>query len=74
DLERLPSAAALGLYTHEAGAALGEAEIGSLEPGAFADFVVLDSDDWPAALRQGAASVVATYRGGHPTFERDPAP
>jgi len=70
EAERLTAAEAFSMYTREAGAALGEREIGSLESGAFADMVLLDARDWPAALRRGADCVVATYRSGRPVFER----
>ncbi|MCI4360316.1 MAG: amidohydrolase [Thermoplasmata archaeon] len=70
DMERLSTAEALGLYTHEGGAALGEPEIGTLEAGSFADMVVLAARDWSAALRAGPTCIVASYVGGALVYER----
>jgi predicted amidohydrolase YtcJ len=72
EVERLTPTEAFTMYTREAGAALREPEIGSLEPGAFADMVLLDARDWPTALRRGSEGVLATYRNGHAVFERAP--
>jgi predicted amidohydrolase YtcJ len=74
EAERLTAAEAFAMYTREAGAALREPEIGSMEPGAFADLVLLDARDWPAALRRGADGILATYRSGRVVFERPPEP
>jgi predicted amidohydrolase YtcJ len=72
EAERLTAAEAFSMYTREAGAALREPEIGSLEAGSFADMVLVQARDWPAALRIGAAGIVATYCSGRPVFERPP--
>jgi predicted amidohydrolase YtcJ len=74
EAERLTAAEALAMYTTEAGAALREPEIGSLEPGAFADMVLVEARDWSAALRRGSEGIVATYRSGRPVYQRGPAP
>ena len=74
EVEKLTAAEAFSMYTHEAGAALGEPEIGSLEAGAYADMVLIEARDWPAALRRGAPGILATYRSGRPVFERGPEP
>ena len=72
--ETLSDQQALALYTSQAGAALGEPEIGSLLPGAFADYVVLEGEDWSKILARGVSSVAATYRSGRSTFERGREP
>ncbi len=71
ELERLTPSAAFSLYTREAGVALGEPEIGTLHPGAYADMVLLDAEDWLTALRQGIPGIAATFRAGEPTYVRD---
>jgi len=74
EVERLTAAEAFSMYTHEAGAVLREPQIGSLEPGSFADLLILDGRDWPAALRRGADGILATYRSGRPVYERAAEP
>jgi predicted amidohydrolase YtcJ len=59
------------LYTANAGRALGEADLGTLEVGARADLVVLDAPDLERAIDHGNAVVRATWRGGEPTYVRE---
>jgi predicted amidohydrolase YtcJ len=71
--ERLPAWDALALYTTEAAFALHrEAEIGSLEPGKLADFVVLDKNPLDADPGQIAGiQVLATVLGGTPVYQSE---
>lgn len=66
----------LGMYTRDAAYAIGrEREIGSLEPGKFADFVVLDEDIQtidPAAI--GVIRPRETWIDGERVFARDLLP
>ena len=69
--ERLPVAAALALYTHGGAFAMHrEDEIGSLEPGKLADFVVLDKNPLDTAPEQiPGIQVLATVVGGTPVYQ-----
>lgn len=70
--ERLTPAQALRMYTYNgAYASFEEKELGSLEPGKLADFVVLDRDPLtipPERLKD--TIVLATWIGGQPVYER----
>jgi predicted amidohydrolase YtcJ len=69
--ERLPVADALALYTSRAAfASHREREIGSLEPGKLADFVVLDANPLGTPAEQiGEIRVLATVAGGRPVYQ-----
>ena len=71
--ERLDAGDALDLYTTQAAFAMHrEGEIGSLEPGKRADFVVLDRsplDTDPERIAD--IRVLATVVGGQPAFQAD---
>ena len=69
--ERIPMAQALGNYTLGSACAAGrERELGSLEPGKFADFVALDRDLTACAPDEiQATRVLATYVGGRCVHE-----
>lgn len=71
--ERLPARDALALYTtHAAFACHRESEIGSLEPGKFADFVVLDASPLEAEPGQiPGINVLATVLGGTPVYQSE---
>jgi predicted amidohydrolase YtcJ len=67
---------ALALYTTEAAFAMHrERDMGSLEPGKLADFVVLDRNPLntePERITE--IRVLATVVGGQPTFEANDSP
>ena len=69
--ERLSAREALALYTTQAAVACHrENEVGSLEPGKLADFVVLDQN--PLATEPGQIpdiGVLATVLGGTPVYQ-----
>jgi predicted amidohydrolase YtcJ len=69
--ERLPARDALALYTTGAAFACHrESEIGSLEPGKLADFVVLDASPLEAEPEQiPGIQVLATVLGGTPVYQ-----
>jgi predicted amidohydrolase YtcJ len=69
--ERLTARDALALYTTDAAAAMHrEDEIGSLEPGKLADFVVLASNPLRTVPERIAdIPVLATVVGGTPTYQ-----
>ena len=69
--ERLTAREALALYTRQAAFAMHrEKEIGSLEPGKLADFVVLDGNPLEAAPAQIAEiGVLATVLDGRPVHQ-----
>jgi hypothetical protein len=71
--ERLTAREALALYTTDAAAAMHrEGEIGSLEPGKLADFVVLADNPLTAAPERIAdIPVLATVVDGTPTYQAD---
>jgi predicted amidohydrolase YtcJ len=68
--QELSAREALALYTTGGGQVLREPELGSLEPGAYADLVVLEARDLGDAVAQGAAGVQGTYLGGKATYRR----
>jgi len=69
--ERLPARDALAIYTRGAAFAMHrENEIGSIEPGKLADFVVLDANPLEIdAERIGGIRVLATLIGGTPVHQ-----
>ena len=69
--QRIAIRDALGLYTRQAAYALHrEREIGSLEPGKLADFVVLDANPLGTDPQQiGDIRVLATVAGGIPMYQ-----
>ena len=71
--ERLAIGEAIGLYTSEAGYfSFDEANLGSIEPGKYADFVVLDRDIMAIPPEQITdAEVVMTIVGGRVVYERN---
>jgi predicted amidohydrolase YtcJ len=71
--ERLTAGEALALYTTKAAfAARREGEIGSLEPGKLADFVVLEENPLAANAEQIAdITVLATVLGGTPVYQSE---
>jgi predicted amidohydrolase YtcJ len=71
--ERLTAEEALALYTTEAAAAMHrEDEIGSLQPGKLADFVVLDANPLHAdPARLAGIRVLATAVDGIPTYQAE---
>ncbi len=70
--EALPAEGAFLLATAHGGQVLGEDGLGTLEPGAPADFVEVDGPDAARAIRAGSAGVVATWSGGVEVFRRPP--
>jgi predicted amidohydrolase YtcJ len=72
--ERVSVQDALALYTRGAAFAMHrEGEIGSLEPGKLADFVVLDANPLETdAERIGGIRVLATVIGGTPVYQSEP--
>jgi predicted amidohydrolase YtcJ len=71
--ERLTAREALALYTTKAAfAARREGEIGSLEPGKLADFVVLEENPLAANAEQiSDIGVLATVLGGTPVYQSE---
>jgi predicted amidohydrolase YtcJ len=71
--ERLTAQEALALYTTEAAAAMHrEDEVGSLQPGKLADFVVLDANPLQAdPARLADIRVLATVVDGTPTYQAE---
>ena len=74
--ERLAVRDALALYTTEAAFAMHrERDIGSLEPGKLADFVILDRNPLDTEPGQIAdIRVLATVVGGQPVFQAADSP
>jgi predicted amidohydrolase YtcJ len=72
--ERLPARDALDLYTTQAAFAMHrEGEIGSIEPGKLADFVVLDRNPLRTdPERITDIRVLATVLGGTPVYQSEP--
>jgi len=68
--EALSTEEAIGMYTRNAGRALGEPDLGVLEPGARADLLILDTFELPDAVRRGASTVRETWVGGRRAFLR----
>ena len=58
----------LELYTLHAGMVLGDPTLGSLEPGARADLLVLDARSLGEAVRRGASAVAETWVDGVRVF------
>ena len=72
--EALAHEEAVRLYGGNAGAALGDLLLGTLEPGAPADLVLVDARTLGEALRDGALGVRETWVEGTRVFERPGAP
>src|SRR5262249_53570385 len=74
--ERLAARDALALYTTEAAFAMHrEHDLGSLEPGKLADFVILDRSPLDVEPEQITdIQVLATVVGGQPAFQADDSP
>ncbi|MGN6680913.1 MAG: amidohydrolase family protein, partial [Streptosporangiaceae bacterium] len=74
--ERLTVRDALAMYTTEAAYAMHrEHEIGSLEPGKLADFVILDRNPLVTEPKQITnIRVLATVAGGRATFQAEDSP
>ncbi len=68
--EALSAEEALVVYTVNGGRALGEDDIGRLEPGARADLVVADAPDAERTLQGGAAGVQETWVSGRRVYAR----
>jgi predicted amidohydrolase YtcJ len=62
--EALPPEEAVRMYTENGGGALGESELGHLEPGARADLLVLAVPTLVEAISRGAAAVREVWVGG----------
>lgn len=62
--EALPAEEALLLYTRNAGRVLGEPDLGTLEVGAHADLLVMDTAELPRAIARGVPGVRETWTGG----------
>jgi predicted amidohydrolase YtcJ len=62
--ERLAPVESFQMYTRNAGPILGEPRLGTLEPGAPGDFLVLSVPSLDAALRAPRPPVAETWRGG----------
>jgi len=66
--EALSVEQAIGLYTGNAGAALGEPTLGSLEVGSAADLLVLEAKGLADAVRRGSSALRETWVGGVRSF------
>lgn len=64
--EAVPVEEAVRMYTVNGGRALGEPDLGSLEPGGRADFLVLDRSELTGALQSGASSIREIWVDGIP--------
>ncbi|HXY46451.1 MAG TPA: amidohydrolase [Thermoplasmata archaeon] len=64
--EALPAEEAVAMYTVHGGRVLGDPELGSLEPGARADLVVVDAPDLRRAFLGGAEIVREVWVDGAP--------
>jgi predicted amidohydrolase YtcJ len=64
--EAIPPEEAIRMYTENGGHALGEPELGHLEPGARADLLVLAAPDLARALTVGSTAVREVWVGGRP--------
>jgi hypothetical protein len=67
--EAIPSEGAIQMYTVNGGLALGEPDLGRLEPGARADLVVLDALDLSRAFTRGSPGVLETWVNGARVFD-----
>jgi predicted amidohydrolase YtcJ len=70
--EALPLEEAFQLYTVNGGRLLGEPELGTLEPGARGDLIVLDTSDLSRAVARGSLTVRETWVEGHQLSLEDP--
>ncbi|HLM90489.1 MAG TPA: amidohydrolase [Thermoplasmata archaeon] len=68
--EALTAPQALELYTRNAARALGEQDVGTLEPGFRADLVVTGAPDLERAIALGSKTVLSTWVGGVCVFDR----
>jgi len=68
--EALAPEEAVRLYTSNGGTVLGEPVLGSLEPGAAGDLVILEARTVAEAIRTGASSVRETWVDGGRVFAR----
>ena len=62
--EALTAEQAVTMYTANAGTAFGEPNLGILEPGSPADFVIVNRPSLPAAIGAGSAAVRETWVAG----------
>ena len=72
--EALPAEEAVRLYTRYGGQVLGESDLGSLEPGARADFVRTDVTDLARAVARGRSVVRETWSAGRRLYARPDRP
>ncbi len=68
--EALSAEESVVLYTRNAGRVLGESDLGTLEPGARADLLVMEATDLARALPAGASGVIETWTGGRRVYAR----
>ena len=71
--EAIPAKEAILLYTANAGRALGEPDLGTLEVGARADLLRTGATDLPRAVAAGAAAVRETWVAGRQLPTRNPS-
>lgn len=64
--ESLPAELAIVLWTRNGGRALGEPQLGTLEPGAPADLVLTGATDAERSVRAGTAGIRETWIAGRP--------
>ncbi|MGP8072461.1 MAG: amidohydrolase [Thermoplasmata archaeon] len=68
--ETLRGPQALDMYTRNAARALGERDVGTLEPGFRADLVVTGATELERAISVGSSTVLSTWVGGVCVFDR----
>ncbi len=68
--EALSAEEAFAVYTVNGGRALGEDDLGRLEPGARADLVIVDAPDAGRAIQEGASGVRETWVAGRCLYAR----